>query len=159
MTDDAYLFLVDDPSTPLGAAVAAVGDLACLETPAVRAWLDAHEVTAASATVRLLPPEETGAIPDGAEKLPVPLSEDELNRLRLALAPDALARVEEELLAYRDCAGERDALLARAAAAGVPPHRIVELTGEDPRTVAVATAAATAAQGQGHPSDAGPAQR
>ncbi|MFF3348293.1 DUF6003 family protein [Streptomyces sp. NPDC002779] len=139
MTDDAYLFLVDDPATPLGASVAAVGDLACLETPAVHAWLGAHEVTAASAGVRLLPPEETGAIPDGAERLPVPLSDEELDRLRLALAPAALARVEEELLAYRDCAGERDALLARAAAAGVPPHRIVELTGEDPRTVASAT--------------------
>ncbi|MFJ8647811.1 DUF6003 family protein [Streptomyces sp. NPDC093546] len=155
MTDDAYLFLVDDPATPLGASVAAVGDLACLETPAVRGWLDAHGVTTGSAGVRLLPPEETGAIPEGTEKLPVPLSDEELNRLRHALAPGALARVEEELLAYRDCAGERDALLARATAAGVPPHRIVELTGEDPRTVA----SAAAAQGQGRPSDPGPGQR
>ncbi|MER7571246.1 DUF6003 family protein [Streptomyces sp. NPDC126514] len=154
MTDDAYLFLVDDPATPLGTSVAAVGDLACLETPAVQAWLDAHEVTAASAGVRLLPPEETGAIPDGAEKLPVPLSDEELDRLRRALAPGALARVEQELLAYRDRAGERDTLLARAAAAGVPPHRIVELTGEEPRTVA----SAAAPQGQGRPSDPGPRQ-
>ncbi|MEU2062843.1 DUF6003 family protein [Streptomyces sp. NPDC013455] len=155
MTDDAYLFLVDDPATPLGATVTAVGSLACLETPAVRGWLDAHGVTAGSAAVRLLPPEETGAIPDGAEKLPVPLGDEELNRLRHALAPGALARVEEELLAYRDCAGERDALLARATAAGVPPHRISELTGEDPRTVV----SAAAAQGRGRPSDTGPRQR
>ncbi|MGW0120474.1 DUF6003 family protein [Streptomyces sp. NPDC003327] len=154
MTDDAYLFLVDDPATPLGAPVTAVGDLECLETPAVRAWLDAHGVAAASPAVRLLPPEETGAIPEGAEKVPVPLSDDELNRLRHALMPGALARVEEELLAYRDCAGERDALLARATAAGVPPHRIVELTGEDARTVASA-----AAQGQDRPSGPGPRQR
>ncbi|RST15062.1 hypothetical protein E2C00_02655 [Streptomyces sp. WAC05374] len=143
MTDDAYLFLVDGPATAPGAPVTAVGDLACLETPAVRAWLDAHGVTAASGALRLLPPEETAAIPEGAEKLPVPLGDEELSQLRHALAPGALARVEEELLAYRDCAGDRDALLARAAAAGVAPHRIVELTGEDPATVAsVASAAA-----------------
>ncbi|MGW4054653.1 DUF6003 family protein [Streptomyces sp. NPDC004779] len=147
MTDDAYLFLVGDPATPLGASVAVVKDLGCLEMPAVRAWLDAHGVTAASPGVRLLPPEETGAIPDDAEKLPVPLTDEELSRLRHALMPGALARVEDELLAYRDCAGERDALLARAAAVGVPPHRIVELTGEDPGTVASAT------RGQGRPSD------
>ncbi|GGU95223.1 hypothetical protein GCM10010275_36340 [Streptomyces litmocidini] len=153
MTDDAYLFLVDDPATPLGASVTAVGDLACLETPAVRAWLDAHGVTASSPGVRLLPPEETGAIPDGTEKVPVPLSDEELNQLRHALTPGALARVEEELLAYRDCAGERDALLARATAAGIPLHRIVELTGEDTRTVT------SAAQGQDRPSDPGPRQR
>ncbi|MFG2668903.1 DUF6003 family protein [Streptomyces sp. NPDC048387] len=155
MTDDAYLFLVDDPEPPLGAPVTAVGDLACLETPAVRAWFDAHGVTAASPGVRLLPPEETGAVPAGAQKLPVPLSDEELNQLRHALTPPgALARVEEELLAYRDCAGERDALLARATAAGVPQHRIVELTGEDARTVASA-----AAQGQGPTSAQGPRQR
>ncbi|MFB7862820.1 DUF6003 family protein [Streptomyces sp. NPDC056069] len=52
MTDDAYLFLVDDPATPLGASVTAVGDLACLETSAARAWPDVHGVTAP----RLLPP-------------------------------------------------------------------------------------------------------
>ncbi|MFF5506163.1 DUF6003 family protein [Streptomyces roseolus] len=154
MTDDAYLFLVDDPAVPLGASVTAVEDLTCLETPAVRAWLDAHGVSATSPGVRLLPPEETDAIPDGAEKLPVPLNDDELDRLRRALMPGALARVEEELLAYRDCTGERDALLSRATAAGVPPHRIARLAGEDARTVATA-----AAQGQDRPSDTGPRQR
>ncbi|MER7623066.1 DUF6003 family protein [Streptomyces sp. NPDC126503] len=143
MTDDAYLFLVDGPATAPGAPVAVVGDLECLETPAVRAWLDAQGVTAASGALRLLPPEETAAIPEGAEKLPVPLSDEELLRLRHALAPGVHARVEEELLAYRDCAGDRDALLARAVAAGIAPHRIVELTGEDPATVtAVASKAA-----------------
>ncbi|MFE5295885.1 DUF6003 family protein [Streptomyces sp. NPDC056632] len=49
MTDDAYLFLVDDdPASPLGASVAAVGDLACVETSAARAWPDVHGATAAS---------------------------------------------------------------------------------------------------------------
>ncbi|QGV82017.1 DUF6003 family protein [Streptomyces ficellus] len=142
MTDDAYLFLADGSVTHLGAPLALVGDLECLETPAVRGWLDAHGVTPASTALRLLPPEETGSIPEEAEKLPVPLSEEELIRLRHALAPGALARVEDELLAYRDCAGERDALLHRAVAAGVPPHRIVQLTGEEPETVASVAARA-----------------
>ncbi|WP_336317710.1 DUF6003 family protein [Streptomyces lavendofoliae] len=136
MTDDAYLFLADGTAARLGAPLAAVGDLACLETPAVRAWLDAHGVTVASGDLRVSPPEETRHIPEDAEKLPVPLSEEELLRLRHVLAPGAVAGVEDELMAYRDCAGERDALLSRAVLAGVPQHRIAELTGEDPQTVA-----------------------
>lgn len=64
MTDDAYLFLLDDPSATLGVAPAAVGDLACMETPAVRAWLDAQGSTPVSPQLRLLPPEETAAIPE-----------------------------------------------------------------------------------------------
>ncbi|MET9803059.1 DUF6003 family protein [Streptomyces sp. NPDC006368] len=135
MTDDAYLFLLDDAAAPLGVPPATIGDLACLETPAVRAWLDAHGATVTSPELRVLPPEETAAIPERAERLPVPLSEEELSLVRHAVVPEAVARVEEELLAYRDCAEGRDALLGRALAAGVPPHRIVELTGEDPATV------------------------
>ncbi|WP_328783106.1 DUF6003 family protein [Streptomyces canus] len=137
MTDDAYLFLLDDASAQLGVAPAAVGDLACMETPAVSAWLDAQGTTATSPHLRLLPPEET-AVPEGAERLPVPLSDEELSRLRHHLAPESLAGVEEELLAYRDCADGRDGLIGRALAAGVPPHRIVELTGVDPATVTAA---------------------
>lgn len=138
MTDDAYLFLLDDASAPLGVVPAAVGELACMETPAVRAWLDAHGSTPASPYLRLLPPEETAAVPEGAERLPVPLSDEELSRVRHRMAPESLARVEEELLSYRDCADSRDGLIGRALAAGVPPHRIVELTGVDPATVTAA---------------------
>lgn len=138
MTDDAYLFLLDDASAPLGVAPVAVGDLACMETPAVRAWLDAHGSTPVSPRLRLLPPEETAAIPEGAERLPVPLSDEELTRVRHLMAPESLARLEEELLAYRDCAEGRDGLIGRALAAGVPPHRIVELTGVAPATVTAA---------------------
>ncbi|MCC9705348.1 DUF6003 family protein [Streptomyces sp. MNU76] len=138
MTDDAYLFLLDDESVPLGVAPAAVEDLACMETPAVRAWLDAHGTTPTSARLRLLPPEETAAIPEGTERVPVPLSDEELSRVRHRLAPEPLARIEEELLAYRDCADGRDGLIGRALAAGVPPHRIAELTGMDPATVTAA---------------------
>ncbi|MGW0614758.1 DUF6003 family protein [Streptomyces sp. NPDC002788] len=138
MTDDAYLFLLDDASAPLGVPPAAVGDLACMETPAVRAWLDAHNSTPASPHLRLLPPEETAAIPEDTESVPVPLSEEELRRLRHRMTPQPLARIEEDLLAYRDCAGGRDGLISRALAAGVAPHRIVELTGVDPATVTAA---------------------
>ncbi|CAL9278968.1 DUF6003 family protein [Streptomyces sp. NPDC052644] len=136
MTDDAYLFLTDDTATPLGVPPASLGDLAFLETPAVRAWLDAYGVTATSPRLRLVPPEETAAIPEEAERLPVPLSEEELSRLRHHAAPESRARLEERLLAYRECADGRDALLSQAVAAGVPLERIVELTGEDPATVA-----------------------
>ncbi|MDL5199237.1 DUF6003 family protein [Streptomyces sp. ALI-76-A] len=139
MTDDAYLFLLDDAAMPLGVPPAAVGDLACMETPAVRAWLDAQGSTPTSPELRVLPPEERGSVPEGAERLPVPLSDEELIRVRHRLAPETIARVEEELLAYRDYADDRDGLIARALAAGVPPHRIVELTGEDPATVTAAT--------------------
>ncbi|MFV2120277.1 DUF6003 family protein [Streptomyces sp. Act-28] len=138
MTDDAYLFLLDDTAAPFGVPPASVGDLACLETPAVRAWLDAHGTTVTSPRLRLVPPEETAAVPERAERLPVPLSDEELGRLRRHNAPESLADIERRLLAYRECADGRDALLGRAVAAGVPLERIVELTGEDPATVAAA---------------------
>ncbi|MCQ9136138.1 DUF6003 family protein [Streptomyces hilarionis] len=138
MTDDAYLFLLDDATITLGVSPAAVGDLACMDTPAVRAWLAAQDSSAASPLLRLLPPEERGAVPEGAERLPVPLSEEELARVRRQAAPAALADVEEELLAYRDSADGRDELIGRALAAGVSPHRVVELTGVDPTTVTAA---------------------
>jgi hypothetical protein len=131
MTDDAYLALLTGPGATLGVPPAAVGELAFMDTPAVRAWLDAQGVTPTSPELRLLPPEQTAALPEGAERLPVPLGDEELSRLRHETAPQDVARLEEELLAYRDCADGREALLARAVAAGVPPYRIAELTGED----------------------------
>ncbi|MBQ0851458.1 DUF6003 family protein [Streptomyces sp. NPDC057621] len=138
MTDDAYLFLLGDAAVRLGVPPAAVGGLACMETPAVRAWLDAQGTTATAPELRLLPPEETGSVPEGAERLPVPLSDEELSRLRGRTGPEAIARVEEQLLSYRDITDGRDELIGRALAAGVAPHRIVELTGEDPATVTAA---------------------
>ncbi|WP_327186947.1 DUF6003 family protein [Streptomyces sp. NBC_01334] len=138
MTDEAYLFLLDDADVTLGVAPAAVGDLACMDTTAVRAWLNAQGSTATSPRLRLVPPEERTAVPEGAERLPVPLSEEELSRVRHRMAPGAHAGVEDELLAYRDSADGRDELIGRALAAGVPPHRIVELTGVDPATVTAA---------------------
>lgn len=81
---------------------------------------------------------EDGGHSEGAERLPVPLSGEELSRVRHGTAPEPLARVEEELLAYRDRADGRDGLIGRAPAAGVAPHRIVEPTGVDPATVTAA---------------------
>ncbi|MFG2679716.1 DUF6003 family protein [Streptomyces sp. NPDC048392] len=131
MTDDAYLVLLDGTDSTLGVPPAAVADLACMETPAVRAWLDAQGVTASSPGLRLLPPEDTSAVPEEAERLPVPLSHTELSRVRHHAAPEDVARLEEELQAYRSRVDGRAALLVRALAAGVPAHRVAELTGEE----------------------------
>ncbi|MEU5626824.1 DUF6003 family protein [Streptomyces tendae] len=131
MTEDAYLVLLNGTPSTLGVPLAAVPDLACLETPAVRAWLDAQGVTVSSPGLRLLPPEETSAIPEGAERLPVPLGDEELSRVRHHAAPANVARLEEELQAYRSRVEGREALLVRALTAGVPAHRVAELTGED----------------------------
>ncbi|MYS34331.1 hypothetical protein K388_06458 [Streptomyces sp. KhCrAH-43] len=134
MTDDAYLFLADHTAGSgwQGTPVSVTGELECLQTPAVRAWLGAHQTDAASPALRVAPPEQTGMIPEGAERLPVPLTEEELDRVRRAGATDQVAAVEKELLSYRDSEEGRDALLHKALAAGVPAHRIVELSGVDP---------------------------
>lgn len=141
MTDDAYLFLAMTTAGWQGTPLALVGELECLGTPAVQAWFTAQGVSPASPAVRVVPPEQTGLIPEEAERLPVPLGEDELERVRRATATDGVASVEEELLAFRDSKENRDALLRRALAAGVPAHRIVELSGVDPTTLSSASQA------------------
>ncbi|MFB8084964.1 DUF6003 family protein [Streptomyces sp. NPDC055992] len=140
MTDDAYLFLADGaPGSGWQAMpVSLAGELECLQTPAVRAWLDAHQTDAASPALHVVPPEETGMIPEGVERLPVPLTEEELERVRRAAATDQVAAVEKELLSYRDSEEGRDALLHKALAAGLPAHRIVELSGVDPAALPTA---------------------
>ncbi|KPI20617.1 hypothetical protein OV450_0083 [Actinobacteria bacterium OV450] len=138
MTDDAYLFLALSTDGWQGTPLALVGELECLDTPAVRAWFTAQNVSPASAVVRVVPPEQTGLIPKDAERLPVPLSEEELERVRRATVTDRVADIEEELLAFRDSEDNRDGLLRRALAAGVPAHRIVELSGVDPSTLSSA---------------------
>ncbi|WP_455362629.1 DUF6003 family protein [Streptomyces sp. SYSU K21746] len=135
MADDAFLFIADDTRPQLGAPLSAVGELECLETTAVRGWLQAHEVTPASAGVRILPPEAGAAIPDDAERLPLPLSEEETEIVRRSCVPPATAEIESELLDFRHTAEDRTGLVTRALAHGVPAHRIVELTGLDPEVV------------------------
>ncbi|MDX2389185.1 MULTISPECIES: DUF6003 family protein [unclassified Streptomyces] len=135
MTDDAYLFLATSTAGWQGTPLILVGQLECLDTPAVRAWFTAQNVSPASAEVRVVPPEETTLIPEGAERLPIPLAAEELERVRRAAATETVAGVEEDLAAFRDSEDNRDDLLRRALAAGVPAHRIVELSGVDPTTL------------------------
>jgi hypothetical protein len=136
MADDAYLFLMPDARSRRGTAVAAVGALECLETPAVQGWLGAHDVDAASDRVRILPAEAAGSLPEDAETLPVPLSPEEAERVRRSCAPQHTARVEKELVAFRDTAQDWRGLVHRALEAGIPEHRIAQLTGLRPDDVA-----------------------
>jgi hypothetical protein len=138
MADDAYLFVMPEAGPRRGVAVAAVGELECLETPAVLGWLGAHGVEAGSDQVRIMPAEAAGSIPAEAETLPVPLAPEEAERVRRACAPQQTAQVEEELVAFRDTAQDWRALVHRALDAGVPEHRIAQLTGLRPDAVAEA---------------------
>ncbi|MZD05934.1 hypothetical protein GTW43_12675 [Streptomyces sp. SID5785] len=135
MADEAYLFLLSDQDPRLGAALAAVGSLECAETPAVHGWLQAHEVAAGAEQVRILPADEEAIIPGDAERLPVPLSEEEAVRVRQACAPRSVTDVEGELLGFRETTQDWEALVLRALTAGVPPARIAQLTGLDPEDV------------------------
>ncbi|MEU6894716.1 DUF6003 family protein [Streptomyces sp. NPDC046557] len=139
MTDDAYLFLATTTSGWQGTPLALVAELECLDTPAVQAWFAAQRVSPASPSVRVVPPEQSGLIPDGAERLPVPLAAEELEQVRRAAATESVASAEEELLAFRETEDNRDTVLRRALAAGVPAHRIIELSGVDPTTLSSAS--------------------
>ncbi|MFK4070348.1 DUF6003 family protein [Streptomyces sp. NPDC029674] len=93
MADDAYLFLLPDRHPRLGAALAAVGALECTETPAVNAWLQAHEVSVSSEQVRILPAEAETLIPKDTERLPVPLGEEEALRVQQKCAPQSVTEI------------------------------------------------------------------
>ncbi|MFE1075359.1 DUF6003 family protein [Streptomyces sp. NPDC058737] len=136
MAETAYLFVLPDPQTRLGAPAVAVGELECMETPAVLAWLHAHDVTAGSDLLRVLPQEADGSIPEAAERLPIPLSAEEADRVRGACAPRSTAEVEAELRAFRHTNDDRERMVSQALARGVPAHRIAQLTGLDPAEVA-----------------------
>ncbi|MFB7447632.1 DUF6003 family protein [Streptomyces sp. NPDC056194] len=92
MADDAFLFLLPERHPRLGAALAAVGDLECSETPAVHRRLQAHGVSASSEEVRILPFDAAEFIPEGAEQLPIPLHPDETARAEQACARSRRAR-------------------------------------------------------------------
>jgi hypothetical protein len=135
MADDAYLFLLPDRHPRLGAALAAVGALECAETPAVLGWLQAHGVPASAEQVRILPAEAEALIPDGAERLPVPLSEEEALRVQQECAPQSVTDMESELLGFRETTQDWEALVHRALTAGIPAPRIAQLTGLDPQDI------------------------
>ncbi|MEU5399135.1 DUF6003 family protein [Streptomyces sp. NPDC005963] len=141
MADEAQLFLLPERRARLGAALGAVGALECLDTPAVRAWLDAHEMSASSERVRIVPAGSEVLIPEDADRLPVPLGDEEVERVQRECAPQSITDVEDELLAFRDTAQDWEALVLRALTAGVPAARIVALTGLDAQEVARVEAA------------------
>ncbi|WP_399934756.1 DUF6003 family protein [Streptomyces kanamyceticus] len=136
MADDAYLFLLPDRHPRLGAALGAVGALECTETPAVQGWLQAHEVSLSSEQVRILPADAQTLIPKDAERLPVPLSEEEALKVQQECAPQAVTDLESELLAFRETTQDWEALVHRALTAGMPAQRIAQLTGLDPKEIA-----------------------
>ncbi|MEJ8639334.1 MULTISPECIES: DUF6003 family protein [Streptomyces] len=144
MADEACLFLLPDRSPLLGAALGSVGDLECVETPAVRGWLDAHGVSASSEQVRILPGGSEVFIPEDVDRLPVPLSEEETFRVQQQSAPQTVTDMENELLGFREVTQDWEALVHRALAAGVPAPRIAHLTGLDPQDIARLTGVARA---------------
>lgn len=135
MADDAYLFLLPDRHPRRGAALAAVGALECTETPAVHGWLQAHEVSASSEQVRILPAGAEALIPEDAERLPVPLSAEEALKVQQECAPQAVTDLEGELLEFRETTQDWQALVHRALAAGISARRIARLTGLDPQAI------------------------
>ncbi|MFB6628373.1 DUF6003 family protein [Streptomyces sp. NPDC056362] len=135
MADDAFLFLLPERHPRLGAALAAVGDLECSETPAVHGWLQAHGVSASSEEVRILPFDAAEFIPEGAEQLPIPLSPDETVRVEQACAPRSVTDMEAELLQFRETTQDWEGLVHRALTAGIPAPRIARLTGLDPQEI------------------------
>ncbi|GGV56337.1 hypothetical protein GCM10010277_57580 [Streptomyces longisporoflavus] len=140
MADDAYLFLLPDRHPRLGAALASVGALECAESPAVHGWLQAHDVSASSELVRVLPADAEAFIPEDAERLPIPLSEEEALRVQRECAPQSVTDMEGELLEFRQTTADWEALVHRALAAGIPAPRIARLTGLDPQAIGRLTA-------------------
>ncbi|MGX1221568.1 DUF6003 family protein [Streptomyces ambofaciens] len=61
--------------------------------------------------------------------------------MRGACAPRSTAEVEAELRAFRHTNDDRERMVSRALARGVPAHRIAQLTGLDPAEVAPITGA------------------
>ncbi|MCF3122421.1 MULTISPECIES: DUF6003 family protein [Streptomyces] len=138
MADDALLFVLPERHPRLGAALAAVGELECAGTPAVHGWLQAHGVPAESERVRILPAGAESFVPEDAEQLPVPLSEEETLRVQQACSPQSVTDMEGELLTYRETTRDWRALVHRALTAGIPAPRIAQLTGLDPKDIALA---------------------
>ena len=135
MADDALLFVLPERHPRLGAALATVGELECAETPAVLGWLHAHGVPVSSECVRIVPSGAEVLIPDDAERLPVPLSEEETVRVEHACAPRSVTDMESQLLNFRDTTQDWQSLVHRALTSGIPAQRIAQLTGLDPQDI------------------------
>ncbi|WP_328843289.1 DUF6003 family protein [Streptomyces sp. NBC_00258] len=135
MADDALLFVLPDSHPRLGAALTAVGELECAETPAVLGWLHAHGISGASERVRIVLAGAEVLVPEDAERLPVPLSAEEAVRVEHECAPQSVTDMECELLGFRDTTQDWQALVHRALTAGIPTPRIAQLTGLDPQDI------------------------
>ncbi|MFF1451292.1 DUF6003 family protein [Streptomyces sp. NPDC058274] len=135
MADDALLFVLPDRHPRLGAPLAAVGELGCTETPAVHGWLQAHGIPASSERVRIVPAGAEILIPEDAERLPVPLTEEETVRVEQVCAPQSVTDMESELINFRATTQDWQSLIHRALTAGIPAPRIAQLTGLDPQDV------------------------
>ncbi|MFJ3714380.1 DUF6003 family protein [Streptomyces sp. NPDC090057] len=135
MADEALLFVLPERHPRLGAALSAVGELECADSPAVLGWLQAHGIPASSEHVRILPAGAEVLVPEEAERLPVPLSEEETLRVEHACAPQSVTDLESELVSFRDTTQDWQSLVHRALTAGIPAPRIAQLTGLDPRDI------------------------
>ncbi|MFI8003310.1 DUF6003 family protein [Streptomyces sp. NPDC086010] len=135
MDHDARLFLLPDDHPRVGVALASAGALACAETPAVHGWLQAHGVSASSDQVRILLADAEALVPEGAESLPVPLSEEEALRIHRESVPRSVADLEAELSGFREMTEGAEALVHRALTAGIPAPRIAQLTGLSAREI------------------------
>ncbi|MFD3531359.1 DUF6003 family protein [Streptomyces sp. NPDC058661] len=93
------------------------------------------DATISSDQVRILPAEAETFIPEGAERLPLPLGEDEALRVQQECSPQSVTDMESELLDFRETTQDREALVHRALTAGIPAPRIVGLTGVDPHDI------------------------
>lgn len=83
----------------------------------------------------MLPAGAEMFIPEEAERLPVPLSEEEALRVQQECAPPSITDMEQQLLDFRDATQDWEALVHRALTAGVPAPRIARLTGLDPQEI------------------------
>ncbi|MBL1103901.1 hypothetical protein JK361_04655 [Streptomyces sp. 5-8] len=135
MADEALLFVLPERHPRLGAALSAVGELECSQSPAVLGWLSAHGIPGSSERVRILPATAEVLIPEDAERLPVPLGEEETLRVEHACAPRSVTDMESELLSFRDTTQDWQSLVHRALTAGIPAPRIAQLTGLDPQDI------------------------
>ncbi|MBB5931536.1 DUF6003 family protein [Streptomyces echinatus] len=135
MADEALLFVLPERHPRLGAAMSAVGELECSQSPAVLGWLGAHGIPASSERVRIVPAGAEVLVPEDAERLPVPLSEEETLRVEHACAPESVTDMESELIGFRDTTQDWRSLVHRALTAGIAAPRIAQLTGLDPRDI------------------------
>ncbi|MFF8867737.1 DUF6003 family protein [Streptomyces sp. NPDC015139] len=82
--------------------------------------------------VRVVPAGAEVLVAEEAQRLPIPLSEEEALWVEHACAPRSVRDMESELLSFRDTTQDWQSLVHRALTAGVPAPRIAQLTGLDP---------------------------